>query len=301
MLGAALLPHLAERGHHVVRLVRPGRETGSAATGAPTRSIPWDPDRGLLDPAALRGIDAVVHLGGVSIAGGRWTAERKQAIFDSRVRSTLLLAERIASTPASERPRVFVVVSASGYYGNRGDAALDESSPPGEGFLPDVCRAWEEAAGPAARAGVRVAHPRLGMVLARQGGALAAMLLPFRLGLGGPMGSGRQWWPWISIADAVAILARLVEDDSISGPVNAAAPEPVTSGGFARALGRALHRPAILPVPAFAVRILLGEMAEGLLLASAKLVPDRLARARFTFQHPRLDDALAAALAGSRA
>ncbi len=290
MLGAALLPRLAERGHSVIRLVRPGGGAGVSA-------IPWDPERGLLEPSALRGVDAVVHLGGATIASGRWTAARKQAIFDSRVRSTLLLAERIAATPASDRPRAFVVASASGYYGNRGDSELLETSSAGEGFLPDVCRAWEDAAGPAARAGGRVAHPRLGMVLARQGGALAAMLLPFRLGLGGPVGNGRQWWPWISLPDAVEIFARLVEDDSLSGPVNAVAPQTVTSAEFARALGRALHRPAVLPAPALAVRLLLGEMAEGLLLASARIRPDRLQRAGFAFRHARLDEALRAALA----
>lgn len=290
LIGGALVPRLAERGHDVVRLVRAG---GADLAG----TAPWDPDRGILDPARLRGIDAVVHLGGVSIASGRWTIERKQAILESRVRSTLLLAERIASTPAANRPRAFVVASATGYYGHRGEEALPETSGQGDGFLANVCRAWEEAASPAVRAGIRVAQPRIGMVLSREGGALEAMLLPFRLGLGGPIGNGRQWWPWISLDDVAGVFVRLIEDETMSGAVNAVAPEAVTSAVFARALGRTLHRPAILPAPAFALRLLLGEMADALLLASTKVVPDRLTRAGFEYRHPRLDDALRAALA----
>ncbi|MEK7314627.1 MAG: TIGR01777 family oxidoreductase [Candidatus Eisenbacteria bacterium] len=288
LIGGALVPRLTERGHDVARLVRGGSD--SAGT------ISWDPERGILDPAALRGVGAVVHLGGVSIASGRWTADRKQTIFESRVRSTLLLAERIASTPAADRPRAFVVASATGYYGHRGEEALGEDSGVGEGFLSDVCRAWEEAASPASRAGVRVAQPRIGMVISREGGALEAMLLPFRLGLGGPIGSGRQWWPWISLDDIVEVFVRLIEDETIVGAVNAVAPESVTSASFARTLGQALHRPAVLPVPAFALRLLLGEMADALLLASTKAVPDRLSRAGFEFRHPRLSDAIRAAL-----
>ncbi|MEK7315676.1 MAG: TIGR01777 family oxidoreductase [Candidatus Eisenbacteria bacterium] len=300
LIGGALVPRLAERGHEVARLVRAGGDGGGSRGGGSADragTIPWDPDRGLLDPDRLRGVDAVVHLGGVSIASGRWTTERKQAILESRVRSTLLLAERIASAPSTDRPRAFVVASATGFYGHRGDETLPETSGPGEGFLADVCRAWEEAASPASRAGTRVAHARIGMVLSREGGALEAMLPPFRLGLGGPIGNGRQWWPWISLDDIAAIFVRLIEDESISGAVNAVAPEAVTSAGFARALGRALHRPAVLPVPAFALRLLLGEMADALLLASTKAVPERLARAGFSFGHERLDDALRAALA----
>lgn len=289
LIGGALLPLLAERGHEVVRLVRAG---GGDLAG----TVPWDPDKGILDPAKLRGIGAVVHLGGASIASGRWTAARKQAILESRVRSTLLLAERIASAPSADRPRAFVVSSAVGYYGDRGEEALSEESGPGEGFLADVCRAWEDAAAPASRAGVRVAQARTGMVLARKGGALQAMLLPFRLGLGGPIGNGRQWWPWISLDDVAAVFVRLVEDEAMSGAVNAVAPEPVTNAAFVRALGRALRRPAVLPAPAFALRLLLGEMADGLLLASAKAMPERLARTGFSYRHPRLDDALRAAL-----
>ncbi|HEY6572740.1 MAG TPA: TIGR01777 family oxidoreductase [Candidatus Eisenbacteria bacterium] len=289
LIGGALAPRLAERGHDVARLVRGGGDRAG--------TVPWDPERGILDPAALRGVGAVVHLGGVSIASGRWSVGRKQAILESRVRSTLFLAERIAAAPAADRPRVLVVASATGYYGHRGDEALRESSGPGEGFLPDVCRAWEEAAAPAARAGVRVAQPRTGMVISREGGALEAMLLPFRLGLGGPIGNGRQWWPWISLDDIVEVFVRLIEDEAMEGAVNAVAPEAVTSASFARALGRALHRPAFLPAPAFALRLFLGEMADALLLASTKAVPERLTRAGFAFRHPRLDDALRAALA----
>ena len=298
LIGGALVPRLTERGHDVARLVR-GDSDGAAGGGGDGNragTVSWDPERGILEPDALRGVDAVVHLGGVSIASGRWTTDRKQAIFESRVRSTLLLAERIASTPAADRPRAFVVASATGYYGHRGEEALSETSGFGKGFLSDVCRAWEEAASPASRAGVRVAQPRIGMVISREGGALEAMLLPFRLGLGGPIGSGRQWWPWISLDDIVEVFVRLIEDDGMSGAVNAVAPEAVTSRSFALALGRALHRPAVLPAPAFALRLLLGEMADALLLASTKAVPERLTSAGFEFRHPRLDDALRAAL-----
>jgi uncharacterized protein (TIGR01777 family) len=297
-IGGALVPLLAERGHEVTRLIREGGGAGGGATGdrGGGSTIPWDPDRGILDPVRFRGFDAVVHLGGVSIASGRWTPARKQAIFESRVRSTLLLAERIAAAPPAERPRAFVVSSAVGYYGDRGEESLPETSGPGEGFLADVCRAWEEAAGPASRAGVRVAHVRTAMVLGRKGGALPAMLLPFRLGLGGPIGNGRQWWPWISLDDVTSVYVRLIEDETMSGAVNATAPEAVASAAFARALGRALHRPAVLPAPAFALRLLLGEMADGLLLASAKAVPARLVRAGFSYRHPELAGALRAAL-----
>jgi len=298
-IGHAIRARLATAGHEVVRLVRTGPPVPGQTAGdvAGTGMLPWDPDRGLLDPACVRGFDAIVHLGGVSIASGRWSAGRKQAILESRVRSTLLLAERIAATPPASRPRAFVVASAIGYYGDRGDETLRETSAAGEGFLADVCRAWEEAAAPAARAGVRVSHARTGMVLGRGGGALKAMLLPFRLGLGGPIGNGRQWWPWISLEDAAAVYVRLLEDESLAGPVNLVAPESVTCGEFVRALGRALHRPAVLPAPAFAVRLLLGEMAGPLLLASANVVPDRLSRAGFTFAEPELEGALRAALA----
>jgi uncharacterized protein (TIGR01777 family) len=300
LVGGALLPRLQAAGHEIVRLTRgSGGEGGTGAAGAAGAGVvSWDPDRGILEPSLLRGFDSVVHLGGASIASGRWSAKRKQLILESRIRSTLLLAERIAALPPDARPRVFVVASATGYYGNRGDALLDETSGPGEGFLADVCRAWEEAAGPASRAGVRVVQPRIGVVLARDGGALAAMLLPFRFGLGGPIGGGRQWWPWISLHDLVRVFERALSDKSLSGPVNAVAPEAATCSDVARALGRALHRPAILPVPAFAIRLLLGEMADALLLASAKVAPARLARAGFVFELPTLDAAMTAALAG---
>ena len=299
LLGRALRRRLNAAGHEVARLARVGANLdGGARTRppAPGEPIPWDPDRGILERSKLRGFDALIHLGGVSIASGRWSVERKQAILESRVRSTLLLAERIEALPAPDRPRAFIVASATGYYGSRGEETLTESSAPGEGFLADVCRAWEAAAAPAARAGVRVAHVRTGLVLTREGGALASMLLPFRLGLGGPIGNGRPWWPWISLDDTVAVYARLVEDGTLSGAVNAVAPESVRSAEFVRALGRALHRPALLPAPAFALRLLLGEMADGLLLASARAVPEALLRAGFDFAHPRLDDALRAAL-----
>lgn len=296
LVGGALLPRLTAAGHEIVRLTRGGEAGARATAGAGAGGVPWDPDRGILEPSAIARFDAVIHLGGASIASGRWSVDRKQLILESRTRSTLLLAERIAALPAESRPRVFVVASATGYYGDRGDTLLDESSGPGDGFLADVCRAWEEAAAPAASAGVRVVQPRIGVVLAREGGALAAMLLPFRLGLGGPIGSGRQWWPWISLHDLARVFERALVDGTLSGTVNAVAPEAATCADVSRALGRALRRPAILPVPAFAIRLLLGEMADALLLASTKVAPARLTRAGFVFDHTGLDAAMRAAL-----
>jgi uncharacterized protein (TIGR01777 family) len=298
LIGGTLTRRFSDAGHSIAHLVRGASPaTGDTPRRVGAEAISWDPDRGLLEPTAIGGFDAVVHLGGVSIASGRWTAARKERILESRTRSTLLLAERIAALPVPKRPRVLVVASAVGYYGDRGDTLLTEQSPAGDGFLADVCRAWEAAASPAARAGVRVAHPRIGMVLSRGGGALASMLPPFRLGLGGPVGSGRQWWPWIGLHDLARIVERMTEDESLSGAVNAVSPEPVTSAAFARALGRAVRRPAVIPAPAFMLRMMLGEMADGLLLASARVVPQRLLDAGFAFEHPGLDRALAAAMA----
>lgn len=280
-VGQALVPALARAGHRVIPLVRGGARPGA---------VSWDPDRGRLDPAALEGIDAVIHLGGVSIAGGPWTAGRRRQIVESRVGSTGLLAGAMAARVADARvvPRTFIVASATGWYGARGDAPLDETAGPGPGFLADVCRAWEAAADPARAAGVRVVHPRIGVVLEPGGGMLGRLLPLFRLGLGGPVGPGTQVLSWISRHDLVRVLAFLLEAD-LAGPVNATAPAPVTNAEFSAALARALGRPAFLRVPAFAVRTALGAMGQELLLSGARVLPARLLAAGFAFDDPRLE------------
>ena len=280
LIGSALLAGLRARGHATCVLTR--QATGPGEVG-------WDPAAGRLEARALEGCDAVVHLAGEPIAA-RWTPVRKALIRESRVAGTRLLARHLAEL--GRPPRVVVSVSAVGFYGDRGDEVLDEASPPGVGFLPDVCRAWEEAAAPAAARGIRVVHPRLGLVLAPRGGALAQLLPPFRLGLGGLLGDGRAWWSWVVLDDVVAVLERALEDEALAGPVNVVAPGAETNRAFARALGRVLGRPALLSVPAFALRALLGEMADGALLASARVTPARLQAAGYVFRFPRLEEAL---------
>ena len=253
----------------------------------------WDPARGVLAPGALEDVDAVVHLAGEPI-GVRWTRARQDVIRSSRVEGTCLLAARLA---ALERPpRVLVAVSATGWYGNRGDEIVDERSAPGAGFLAALCRDWEDAASAAARAGVRVVHPRLGLVLAARGGTLARMLPVFRLGLGGPLGNGRAWWSWVHLDDVIAVVLRALEDERIAGAVNVVAPAPVRNRDFARALGRALRRPAALPAPAFALRVVFGEMADEALLTSVRVDPARLCALGHAFRFAELDEALRAIL-----
>jgi hypothetical protein len=282
LVGAALVPALAAAGHRVGRLVR-GRPSGPD-------EFHWDPGSGLLDLAALADCEAVVHLAGESIAAGRWTRRRKERIRGSRVAGTRLLAAGIAG--AVPPPRVMICASAVGYYGDRGDELLVEASGPGEGFLADLVRDWEAASEPASRAGVRVVHLRLGMVLSRQGGALPRLLLPFGLGLGGPFGSGRQWTSWIALDDLVAAIAHALTTTGLDGPVNAVTPGPVTNREFARTLARVLGRPAWLTAPAWALRLLLGEMGKELLLASQRVIPGRLLASGFEFREPELEGAL---------
>ncbi len=289
LVGSALVPALTAGGHRVTRLVRP-RSTG-APPGAGTR--PWDPAQGILNAADLEGVDAVVHLSGENIAGW-WTAAKKRRIRDSRVGSTALLAETLARLAAP--PRVLVCASAIGYYGDRGAEELREGSGPGTGFLAEVCRAWEAATEPAARRGIRVVNTRFGIVLSAAGGPLAAMLVPFRLGLGGRIGSGAQYMSWIALADAAAALAHVLDSERLAGPVNLVAPGPVTNREFTATLGRVLGRPTLFPVPAFAARLALGEMAEELLLVSERGVPERLLAAGFAFRYPGLEAALRSAL-----
>jgi uncharacterized protein (TIGR01777 family) len=257
--------------------------------------IGWDPDAGRLDPADLDGIGAVVHLAGENI-GARWTAARKRRIRESRVRGTRLLSEALAR--ARRPPTTLVSISAVGIYGDRGDELLTETSPvgPTADFLVRVATEWEAATEPARDAGIRVVLPRLGTVLDRNGGALARMLPPFRLGVGGRLGDGRQWMSWIALDDAVAVITRALEDPALSGPVNATAPTPVRNAEFTAALGRALRRPAVMPVPAAALRLVFGEMADVVLLGSSRAVPARLAEAGFSFRYPTIDAALRRAL-----
>jgi uncharacterized protein (TIGR01777 family) len=282
MIGNAFLREAESAGDTIIHLVRP-------ASPATADSVVWDISRSALDPASLEGLDAVVHLAGENIAG-RWTAAKKDRIRDSRVLGTSLLCGALAGL--KNPPQVLVCASAIGYYGDRGDEILADTAPAGTGFLADTCRDWEAAAEPALQAGIRVVHLRIGVVLDRAGGALAGMLLPFRLGLGGRIGSGRQYMSWVSLGDAVGIFRHALETESLSGPVNAVAPAPVTNGAFTRALGMVLRRPTVFPMPAFAARLAFGEMAEALLLASTRVVPALLQESGYRFLHPDIDTAL---------
>jgi uncharacterized protein len=280
LLGSALVPELTAAGHEVVRLVR-----GPAGAG----ELPWDPSRPL-DAAALEGCDAVVHLAGENVSDGRWSAAKKRRIRESRVLGTRTLCAALA---ASKRPPdVLLSASAVGYYGDRGDALLDEASEPGRGFLAEVCQEWEAACAPAAARGVRVVCLRTGVVLTPKGGALRKLLTPFRLGGGGPIGSGRQWMSWIALDDVLGALRHALLTPSLRGPANLVAPGPVPNAEFARTLGRVLRRPALLPLPAFAVKAALGEMGEALLLASARAQPAQLLRSGYAFRLPDLEGAL---------
>jgi hypothetical protein len=296
-LGSALMPRLAAAGHRVTRLVRSRRGgDGAGPSGSGTRDVrTWSPDSDALDPRVFEGVDAVVHLGGASI-GSLWTRRRKELLRTSRVRTTRLLAERIASS--SPRPTVFVHASAVGYYGDRGEEILTEASPPGRGFLADLCRDWEAASMPAQDAGARVVRVRAGLVLSPRGGVLPVMLRPFRLGLGGRLGNGLQWMPWIGLEDAVGVYLRALEDGALVGAVNAVAPEAVTNADFTRALARAVRRPALVTVPAFALAMLPGGMGKETLLASERVVPAALQAAGFRFESPTLETALAAIRGG---
>jgi len=286
-VGTAVVADLLRAGHDVVRLVRsPRSTTGTAA---------WDPRTGEVDRTALGAIDAVVHLAGENIASGRWSTARKRAIVDSRGPVTERLCRSLAALP--HPPRVLVAASATGVYGDRGDEELDERSPRGTGFLADTAQAWEDGTAPARAAGIRVVNVRFGVVLDPRGGALQKMLPPFRFGLGGRLGSGRQWTSWITLTDAARIVRFALDRDDLAGPVLAVAPEPVTNAQFTKALAAALRRPAILPVPAFVLRLLLGEMADALLLSSTRARPRRLLDAGFRFDQGDLGAALAAMLA----
>ncbi len=283
-IGAALLPSLKTSGCSVVRLVR------GAAKG--NGEIAWDPARPLA-PEAVSGFDAVIHLAGESIFG-RWTAEKKRKIRDSRVLGTSNLAHALAQ--AQEKPRVFICGSAIGYYGNRGDESLAEDSAPGTGFLAEVCQQWEESTTPAVQADIRTAHIRTGIVLSPKGGALGAMLTPFKLGLGGPTGNGRQWMSWIDVQDIVGAIHHISKNDLIQGPVNMVSPAPVTNATFAKTLASVLSRPAIFPLPAFAVKLAFGEMGEELLLSSQRVEAGKLISTGYPFRYRDLRASLEALL-----
>ncbi|HOW70027.1 MAG TPA: TIGR01777 family oxidoreductase [Phycisphaerae bacterium] len=287
LVGSALSACLVAKGQQVVPLVRRPPRPGS-------REIEWDPVQGRIDVDAFQGVDAIVNLAGENIAAGRWTASRKKTILESRLQGTRLLAE--AMTRFEPRPRAFISASAVGYYGHRGEEQVSEDSPAGCGFLAEVCRRWEQATTAARDAGVRVVLLRLGIVLSARGGALARMLTPAKLGLGGPFGSGCQWMSWIGLTDLVRCVEHLLANDVLSGPVNAVSPHPVTNAEFAATLGKVLGRPAILRMPAMAVNLLFGEMGRELLLASTRAEPSRLLSTGFCFAHPDLTSALRAEL-----
>lgn len=286
LVGGALTRALSAVGDSPVALVRRAPRQGE---------VQWNPNEPL-DPDKLGGCDALVHLAGKNIAG-YWTKKFKQEIRDSRVLGTRTLATAAAeSFRRSGQPRIFLAGSAIGYYGSRGDELLTEDSPPGQGFMADVCREWEAAADPAREAGLRLVHLRTGVVLARDSGALRSMLPPFQLGLGGRVGDGQQYWSWISLEDEVGIILFALHNDNLHGPVNLVAPHPARNEEFVRALGEELHRPTVLPMPAFAVHLLLGEMGEAALLGSARIEPRKVTAAGYKFRHPTLGDALHAAL-----
>jgi uncharacterized protein len=299
LIGSALVPPLESQGYAVTRLVR--RKPGN------DREAQWNP-WGPIPPNLVSGFDAVIHLSGENIAG-RWTEQKKCRIRESRIFTADFLAQALAK--AAQRPSTFICASAIGYYGNRGDEILTEGSPSGNGFFPDVCRAWELATEPASDAGIRVINLRTGLVLSREGGALKQMLLPFRLGLGGRVGAGHQWWSWIHIEDLVRAVHHILNEGKnvegrapilsgaegsspvqLKGPVNMTAPNPVTNAEFTNVLAEVLKRPARLPVPAFALRLVLGEVADEALLASARVVPKKLSQSGFHFRFSELNGAL---------
>ncbi|HEX6422293.1 MAG TPA: TIGR01777 family oxidoreductase [Acidimicrobiales bacterium] len=289
LIGTALARSLREDGHTVRPVVRrPSDDPGA---------VRWDPAAGTIDADGLEGVDAVVHLAGAGIGDRRWSDDRKREILESRTQGTGLVARTLAAMASP--PPVLVSASAIGYYGDPGDEVVTELSPPGDDFVARVVQAWEEAARPAADAGIRTVFPRLAPVLAREGGFLGRMALPFRLFVGGPLGSGRQWMSWVTLEDAIAALRFLIDRDDIEGPVNVAAPEPVTNREMAAAIGRALHRPSSLPAPSLALRLLLGRgRADSLLFVSQRVRPDVLMGAGFAFAHPDIDGALEATLGG---
>jgi len=282
LIGSALMPFLREGDYQCRRLLR------TATHKSDTTS--WDPGAGTFAHGAFDEIEAVVHLAGEGIANGRWTESRKRSIRDSRVVGTRNLCETLAGLETP--PKVLVAASATGFYGDRGDELLDESALPGSGFLPDVCQAWEEAVAPAEARGIRVVHLRTGIVLSPLGGALAQMLTPFKLGVGGILGSGNQYMSWIAVDDMVGVVLHALADSSVRGPTNTVAPRAVTNYEFTKTLGKVLRRPTVFPLPAFVVKVLFGEMGDALLLGSTRATPSCLDQSGFEFAYPELEGAL---------
>ncbi len=287
LIGGATATALKSDGHNVVRLVRPGKAPNP-------EDVQWDPMRATVDVAGLEGVDVVIHLSGAGIADGRWTAERKQLLRSSRIDTTRVLVDSLSRL--KQKPRVLIVASAIGYYGSRGDEILTESSTNGTDFLALVCRDWEAEASRAAATGIRTIMLRTGIVLSGKGGALPRMLTPFKLGVGGRLGSGQQWMSWIGIEDVVGIIRQTIANERVSGPVNVAAPSPVRNEEFTRLLAGMLHRPAIFPAPAFVLRLAMGEMADAILLGSDRVKPDRMLAAGYKFRFEILEPALRAAV-----
>lgn len=283
LVGTALLPALKAKGHEVSKLVRSG---ANKAAG----EISWHPERGEIDAASLEGADAAIHLAGENVAEGRWTDEKKRRIRESRAKGTRLLSEALAGL--KRKPQMLLSASATGFYGNRGDEVLTEQSASGDDFLSEVCREWELATQPAAQAGIRVVNLRFGVILSKEGGALKKMLTPFKLGVGGKVGSGEQYMNWITLDDAIGAILFALETESLRGPVNVVSPHQVTNQEYTKALGNALSRPAIFAVPKFAARLAFGEVADALLLSSTRVEPQRLKEAGFQFKYPKLEDAL---------
>ena len=281
LIGSALIPPLAAEGAEVTRLVRSTPKPGE---------IEWHPNQDAMDATRLEGFEAVINLAGENVAAGRWTEDQKRKIHDSRVNGTHLLSEAMAKL--ANRPRVFVCASATGFYGDREDEVLDEHSDSGGGFLAGVCREWEKATEPAVAAGVRVVNLRFGVILSREGGMLAKLLTPFKMGMGGKVGSGKQFISWVAIDDVVSAIKLALNDETFRGPVNVVSPNPVTNEVFTKTLGHVLSRPTALAMPAFAARLAFGEMADETLLASQYVVPKRLSDAGFEFKYPELEGAL---------
>jgi len=282
LVGSSLLHSLSQKRCRILQLVR--------KKPVSENQVYWNPALSTIDTKGLKGVDAVVHLAGESITGGRWTEEKKHRIRESRIRGTRLLSEALASLDTP--PRVFVSASAIGYYGNRGDELIDEASRPGTGFLAEVCRQWEKETEPASALGIRVVNLRIGIVLSGMGGALNSMLPFFKMGFGGIIGNGRQYLSWIALKDLVGIIEYAIQSESLQGPVNAVSPNPTSNRTFTKTLGKVLSRPTILWMPRFAARVVFGEMADALLLASTRVIPVRLKETAFQFQFESLEEAL---------
>lgn len=283
LVGSAIVRNLSSRGEEILQLVR-------SAPNDSGREIRWNPLQGIEDSSRLEGLDAVIHLAGEPIAEGRWTQEKKRRIRDSRALGTKVLADALAAL--ERKPSTFLSASAIGYYGTRGAEVLTEESGPGDDFLARVCREWEEATETASRAGIRVVQMRFGVILSSKGGALVKMLTPFKLGLGGRLGSGEQYMSWIALEDVVGVVDHLLEKSEVRGPVNTVAPHPVTNREFTKTLGAALSRPTLFPAPEFALRLAFGEMADVALLASQRVEPARLKESGYVFKYPELKGAL---------